>query len=233
MTTIADRLKLAQYRISQAAQENGRLDANIQLLAVSKTKPVEDIIAAYQAGQRSFGENYVQEGQEKILTMAADYPDIDWHFIGPLQANKSRIIAEHFHWLHTLSRGKIAQRLNDQRPDTMAPLNVCIQVNISGEDSKSGIRLDEIPALAAMIASCPRLKLRGLMAIPSPNEKDDHQQEQKLIQEFSQLKHAFDKLKQDVATVDTLSMGMSNDLSLAIAHGSTMVRIGSAIFGER
>jgi pyridoxal phosphate enzyme (YggS family) len=233
MTTIADRLKLAQYRISQAAQENGRLDANIQLLAVSKTKPVEDIIAAYQAGQRSFGENYVQEGQEKILTMAADYPDIDWHFIGPLQANKTRIIAEHFHWLHTLSRDKIAQRLNDQRPDTMAPLNVCIQVNISGEDSKSGIRLDEIPALAAMIASCPRLKLRGLMAIPSPNEKDDHQQEQKLIQEFSQLKHAFDKLKQDFATVDTLSMGMSNDLSLAIAHGSTMVRIGSAIFGER
>jgi pyridoxal phosphate enzyme (YggS family) len=233
MTTIADRLKLAQYRISQAAQENGRLDANIQLLAVSKTKPVEDIIAAYQAGQRSFGENYVQEGQEKILTMAADYPDIDWHFIGPLQANKTRIIAEHFHWLHTLSRDKIAQRLNDQRPDTMAPLNVCIQVNISGEDSKSGIRLDEIPALAAMIASCPRLKLRGLMAIPSPNEKDDYQQEQKLIQEFSQLKHAFDKLKQDFATVDTLSMGMSNDLSLAIAHGSTMVRIGSAIFGER
>lgn len=233
MTTIADRLKLAQYRISQAAQENGRLDANIQLLAVSKTKPVEDIIAAYQVGQRSFGENYVQEGQEKILTMAADYPDIDWHFIGPLQANKSRIIAEHFHWLHTLSRDKIAKRLNDQRPGTMAPLNVCIQVNISGEDSKSGIRLDEIPALAAVIASCPRLKLRGLMAIPSPNEKDDHQQEQKLIQEFSQLKQAFDKLKQDFATVDTLSMGMSNDLSLAIAHGSTMVRIGSAIFGER
>lgn len=233
MTTIADRLKLAQYRISQAAQENGRLDANIQLLAVSKTKPVEDIIAAYQAGQRSFGENYVQEGQEKILTMAADYPDIDWHFIGPLQANKSRIIAEHFHWLHTLSRDKIAKRLNDQRPGTMAPLNVCIQVNISGEDSKSGIRLDEIPALAAVIASCPRLKLRGLMAIPSPNEKDDHQQEQKLIQEFSQLKQAFDRLKQDFATVDTLSMGMSNDLSLAIAHGSTMVRIGSAIFGER
>lgn len=233
MTTIADRLKLAQYRISQAAQENGRLDANIQLLAVSKTKPVEDIIAAYQAGQRSFGENYVQEGQEKILTMAGDYPDIDWHFIGPLQANKSRIIAEHFHWLHTLSRDKIAKRLNDQRPGTMAPLNVCIQVNISGEDSKSGIRLDEIPALAAVIASCPRLKLRGLMAIPSPNEKDDHQQEQKLIQEFSQLKQAFDKLKQDFATVDTLSMGMSNDLSLAIAHGSTMVRIGSAIFGER
>jgi hypothetical protein len=231
MTTIADRLKLAQYRISQAAQENGRLDANIQLLAVSKTKPVEDIIAAYQAGQRSFGENYVQEGQEKILTMAGDYPDIDWHFIGPLQANKSRIIAEHFHWLHTLSRDKIAKRLNDQRPGTMAPLNVCIQVNISGEDSKSGIRLDEIPALAAGIASCPRLKLRGLMAIPSPSQKDD--QEQKLIQEFSQLKQAFDKLKQDFATVDTLSMGMSNDLSLAIAHGSTMVRIGSAIFGER
>jgi pyridoxal phosphate enzyme (YggS family) len=251
MTTIADRLKLAQYRISQAAQENGRLDASIQLLAVSKTKPVEDIVAAYQAGQRSFGENYVQEGQDKILRMAADYPDIDWHFIGPLQANKSRIIAEHFHWLHTLSRDKIAKRLNDQRPDTMAPLNVCIQVNISGEDSKSGISLDEIPALATVIASCPRLKLRGLMAIPSPSDKaiSDNiisdktasdkssngtcEQDQKLIQEFSQLKHAFDKLKQDFVTVDTLSMGMSNDLALAIAHGSTMVRIGSAIFGER
>lgn len=237
MTTIADRLKLAQCRINQAAQENGRDAASIQLLAVSKTKPVSDIMAAYQAGQRCFGENYVQEGQEKVLALALPCPDIHWHFIGPLQSNKTRIIAEHFDWLHTLSRDKIATRLNEQRPDTMAPLNVCIQVNISGEDNKSGISLNEVPALAARIMTCQKLKLRGLMAIPSPletiNTGSAQDANKALIMQFSQLKQSFESLKHTYPQVDTLSMGMSNDLALAIAHGSTMVRIGSAIFGER
>jgi pyridoxal phosphate enzyme (YggS family) len=231
MTTIADRISIAQSRINQAAQNCSRSSGEISLLAVSKTKPISDIIAAYQAGQRQFGENYVQEGETKINALQLDYPDIEWHFIGPLQSNKTKIVAEHFDWLHTLSRGKIAQRLHEQRPSDKSPLNVCIQVNISQEESKSGINsanFADVATLALTIASLPHLKLRGLMAIPTAT--DDVQLQQ---QEFSQLKQLFDQLKQQYPSVDTLSMGMSGDMDIAIANGSTMVRIGSAIFGER
>ncbi|BDM65277.1 YggS family pyridoxal phosphate enzyme [Shewanella sp. NFH-SH190041] len=228
MTTITDRLAAAQQRIAQAAANASRSSHEIKLLAVSKTKPVSQILEAYQAGQRRFGENYVQEGQEKILALQSDCPDIEWHFIGPLQSNKSRIVAEHFDWMHTVDRDKIAQRLNDQRPADMAPLNVCIQINISQESSKSGITPTQMMALAKEIATLPHLKLRGLMAIPT--ETDDTQVQNR---EFAELKQCFDKLKAAYPEVDTLSMGMSGDLEQAIAHGSTMVRIGSAIFGAR
>lgn len=228
MTTIADRLTLAQQRIATAAAKSSRDAADIQLLAVSKTKPIGDILAAYAAGQRRFGENYVQEGQEKVSTLKAQYPDIEWHFIGPLQSNKSRIVAECFDWMHTLERSKIAERLNAQRPADMAPLNVCIQINISGEASKSGITDQaSMLALAAQISALPQLTLRGLMAIPSQED------EQQLRQEFNQMQQLFNTLKQHYASVDTLSMGMSGDVELAIEYGSTIVRIGSAIFGAR
>ena len=228
MTTIADRLALAQHRIEVAAQKNARSSKDVQLLAVSKTKPIAQIVAAYEAGQRKFGENYVQEGEMKILALQAQYPDIEWHFIGPLQSNKSKIIAEHFHWMHTLSRDKIAIRLNEQRPSNMAPLNVCIQVNVSGEDSKSGIEPSQMLALANCVSQLPKLKLRGLMAIPTATDDENRQRT-----ELGALKALFAELKQHYPEVDTLSMGMSNDLEIAIEQGSTLVRIGSAIFGER
>jgi PLP dependent protein len=228
MTTIADRISIAQSRINQAAQNCSRSSAEISLLAVSKTKPISDIVAAYQAGQRLFGENYVQEGETKITALQADYPDIEWHFIGPLQSNKSKIVAEHFDWMHTLSRDKIAQRLHEQRPNNKPPLNVCIQVNISQEESKSGVNAEDVATLALTINSLSKLTLRGLMAITTATNDEQIQQ-----QEFAQLKQLFDQLKQQYPSVDTLSMGMSNDMDIAIANGSTMVRIGSAIFGER
>lgn len=228
MTTIADRLAHAQSRIAQAAQKYARLPHSIRLLAVSKTKPIADIIAAYDAGQRCFGENYVQEGVTKIESLKTTHPDIEWHFIGPLQSNKTTLVAQHFDWMHTLSREKIAQRLNEQRPANLAPLNVCIQINISDEDTKSGIDAQQMLPMANSISQLPQLRLRGLMAIPSAT--DDIEQQ---TRELSELKHLFDTLKQHYPDVDTLSMGMSNDLDIAIACGSTMVRIGSAIFGER
>lgn len=228
MTTIADRLAVAQSRIAQAAQKYARLPHSIRLLAVSKTKPIADIIAAYDAGQRCFGENYVQEGVTKIESLKTTHPDIEWHFIGPLQSNKTTVVAQHFDWMHTLSREKIAQRLNEQRPANLAPLNVCIQINISDEDTKSGIDAQQMLPLANSISQLPQLRLRGLMAIPSAT--DDIEQQ---TRELRELKHLFDTLKQHYPDVDTLSMGMSNDLDIAIACGSTMVRIGSAIFGER
>lgn len=228
MTTIADRLAIAQRRIAQAAQKCARQPSSIRLLAVSKTKPIEDIIAAYQAGQRCFGENYVQEGMAKILELQGHYPDIEWHFIGPLQSNKTNIVAQYFDWMHTVSRDKIAIRLNEQRPISMAPLNVCIQINISDEESKSGIDAEQMLPLAQLIAQLPHLTLRGLMAIPTATENSALQ-----VQEFTKLKELFEQLKQHYPHIDTLSMGMSNDLDTAIACGSTMVRIGSAIFGER
>lgn len=228
MTTIADRLKLAQHRIAQAAEKYTRNPKDIKLLAVSKTKPVELIINAYDEGQRHFGENYVQEGEEKAKLLKLSHPDIVWHFIGPLQSNKSRIVAEHFDWMHTLSRGKIASRLNAQRPQELPKLNVCIQVNISNEESKSGVDVNEVMELAQAITALPKLKLRGLMAIPTATSDIDIQNN-----EFAQLKSLFDEMKQRFADIDTLSMGMSQDLEQAIANGSTMVRIGSAIFGAR
>ncbi|WP_299793831.1 YggS family pyridoxal phosphate-dependent enzyme [uncultured Shewanella sp.] len=228
MTTIADRLANAQQRITQAAKFSSRDANDIQLLAVSKTKPNSDIIAAYAAGQRLFGENYVQEGETKVKELKSSCPEIQWHFIGPLQSNKTKVVASQFDWMHTLCRDKIALRLNDQRPDELKPLNVCIQVNISGEPSKSGISPDELMALADTIAPLPKLTLRGLMAIPTATDDIQTQKD-----EFQQLQNLFLKLKASYPDVDTLSMGMSNDLEQAIAHGSTMVRIGSAIFGQR
>ncbi|QYJ79801.1 YggS family pyridoxal phosphate-dependent enzyme [Shewanella acanthi] len=228
MTTIADRLAVAQYRIAQAAQKCSRLPHSIRLLAVSKTKPIEDIIAAYDAGQRCFGENYVQEGVTKIEALKGSHGDIEWHFIGPLQSNKTHLVAENFDWIHTVSREKIAKRLNEQRSSELAPLNVCIQVNISQEDSKSGIEPEELTSLAGIIRELPRLTLRGLMAIPTATDNIELQR-----QELSHLKQLFDELKRSYPELDTLSMGMSNDLDVAVECGSTMVRIGSAIFGER
>ncbi|CAM4016813.1 YggS family pyridoxal phosphate-dependent enzyme [Shewanella aquimarina] len=228
MTTIADRLAHAHQRIAQAAQNSSRDSKEIQLLAVSKTKPIDQIVAAYDAGQRLFGENYVQEGEEKINALRESHGDIEWHFIGPLQSNKTRTIAEHFDWMHTLSREKIARRLSEQRPDHLAPLQVCIQVNVSQEESKSGINPDEVAHLAETIASLPRLTLRGLMAIPTATDDVALQQD-----EFSQMQTLFNALKLRHPDLDTLSMGMSQDLEQAIAAGSTMVRIGSAIFGAR
>ncbi|MCE9685234.1 YggS family pyridoxal phosphate-dependent enzyme [Shewanella sp. AS16] len=228
MTTITDRLAQAQHRIALAAQKCARDPADITLLAVSKTKPLAQIIAAYEAGQRRFGENYVQEGESKIIALKADYPDIEWHFIGPLQSNKSRIVAEHFDWMHTLSREKIAQRLSEQRPAGMAPLNVCIQINVSQEESKSGVAPEHMLPLAAAIAGLSGLCLRGLMAIPTATYDYELQR-----REFAQLQQLFQQLQAHYPEVDTLSMGMSNDLETAIAQGSTLVRIGSAIFGER
>ncbi|MCG9696024.1 YggS family pyridoxal phosphate-dependent enzyme [Shewanella sp. Isolate11] len=228
MTTIADRLTHAHQRINQAAQKSSRNHDEIQLLAVSKTKPIEQIVAAYKAGQRLFGENYVQEGESKIIALKADYPDIEWHFIGPLQSNKTKTIAENFDWMHTLSREKIALRLNEQRPSHLAPLKVCIQVNVSQEQSKSGVSADEIAPLAKLIDSLPNLELRGLMAIPTATDDIEIQHA-----ELQKMQRLFESLKQSYAKLDTLSMGMSNDLEQAIASGSTMVRIGSAIFGSR
>ncbi|WP_153914035.1 YggS family pyridoxal phosphate-dependent enzyme [Shewanella sp. TC10] len=228
MTTIADRISIAQSQIAQAAQNCSRNSEEVTLLAVSKTKPIADIIAAYQAGQRCFGENYVQEGEEKVIALKQDYNDIEWHFIGPLQSNKSRIIAEHFDWMHTLSRDKIAKRLNEQRPKDKSPLQVCIQVNISNEASKSGVSPEEVNQLAQTIDELPHLTLRGLMAIPTATEDVNLQR-----REFAQLENLYLELKQQYHSVDTLSMGMSSDLAIAIEHGSTMVRIGTGIFGSR
>ncbi|CCJ76653.1 Hypothetical protein YggS, proline synthase co-transcribed bacterial homolog PROSC [Cronobacter muytjensii 530] len=196
---------------------------------MSKTKPASAIAEAIDAGQREFGENYVQEGVDKIQHFReAGVDGLTWHFIGPLQSNKSRLVAEHFDWCHTVDRLRIATRLNEQRPDEMAPLNVLIQVNISDEQSKSGIALDELDALAAAVAALPRLRLRGLMAIPAPEKAYERQ-----FAVASEMAAAFTALKARYPTVDTLSLGMSDDMEAAIAAGSTMVRIGTAIFGAR
>lgn len=227
MTSIEHNLQQVRERIAAAAARCGRAPEEITLLAVSKTKPASAVAEAIAAGQQAFGENYVQEGVEKVAELAA-HPELQWHFIGPLQSNKSRLVAENFAWCHTVDRDRIAQRLNDQRPDALPPLNVLIQVNISDENSKSGIMLEAIPALAQQIAALPRLRLRGLMAIPAPESEYERQ-----LAVCKQMADAFHALKQDYPDVDTLSLGMSDDMDAAIAAGSTMVRIGTAVFGAR
>ncbi|SFU79236.1 YggS family pyridoxal phosphate-dependent enzyme [Xenorhabdus koppenhoeferi] len=227
MNNIEQNLHDVRNRIALTAQKCGRIPEEITLLAVSKTKPVDAIAKAIAAGQREFGENYVQEGVEKIQHLD-NHNDLVWHFIGPLQSNKSRLVAENFDWCHTIDRLKIAERLNEQRPENMAPLNVLIQINISGEDSKSGILLEELIDLAAKINSLPNLVLRGLMAIPAPENDFEHQ-----LAVFRQMEQAFIKLKGLYSPVDTLSMGMTDDMEAAITCGSTLVRIGTAIFGAR
>jgi PLP dependent protein len=224
--TIAERLKSAYQTIKQSASDANRPTNAIKLLAVSKTKPVSDIVQAYEAGQRLFGENYVQEGIEKVKALH-HLPDIEWHFIGPIQSNKSRLVAENFAWVHSVDRLKIAQRLSDQR-SPFKPLNVCIQVNIDDEQSKSGVAVSDTLELAKAITHLPHLKLRGLMTIPKVTTSAEEQQ-----QSFSNMQALFVKLTQLYPSVDTLSMGMSSDMKVAIQHGSTMVRIGTAIFGSR
>ncbi|AST78338.1 TPA: YggS family pyridoxal phosphate-dependent enzyme [Citrobacter farmeri] len=229
MNDIAHNLAQVRDKISAAASRCGRASEAVTLLAVSKTKPASAIEEAIAAGQQAFGENYVQEGVEKIRHFREKgIAGLQWHFIGPLQSNKSRLVAEHFDWCHTLDRLRIATRLNEQRPTELAPLNVLIQINISDENSKSGIPLEELDALAAEVAELPNLRLRGLMAIPAP--------ESDYVRQFEvarQMAVAFAGLKTRYPDVDTLSLGMSDDMEAAIAAGSTMVRIGTAIFGAR
>ncbi|ARS50864.1 hypothetical protein PSMEN_21615 [Ectopseudomonas mendocina] len=223
MSTIAENIAKVGARIREAAQASQRNFADIGLLAVSKTKPAEAIREAHAAGLRDFGENYLQEALEKQAALS-DLPLI-WHFIGPIQSNKTRPIAEHFDWVHSVDRLKIAQRLSDQRPAHLAPLNICLQVNVSGEDSKSGCSPEELPELAQAIAALPNLKLRGLMAIPEPTDDVAAQHAA-----FARLRQLRDDLG---LQLDTLSMGMSHDLEAAIAEGATWVRIGTALFGAR
>ncbi|MBD2811380.1 YggS family pyridoxal phosphate-dependent enzyme [Xenorhabdus sp. Vera] len=227
MNNIEQNLYDVRNHITLAAQKCGRIPEEITLLAVSKTKPVDAIAKAIASGQREFGENYVQEGVEKIQYFD-NRDDLVWHFIGPLQSNKSRLVAENFDWCHTIDRLKIAQRLSEQRPENMPPLNVLIQINISDEESKSGILLAELDDLAARIDSLPHLTLRGLMAIPAPENNVGHQ-----IVVFRKMEHAFTQLKAQYSQIDTLSMGMTDDMEAAITCGSTLVRIGTAIFGAR
>ncbi|WP_296044045.1 YggS family pyridoxal phosphate-dependent enzyme [uncultured Alteromonas sp.] len=227
MQTIADRLINAHQEIDNAVASANRNPHSVRLLAVSKTKPVSDIELAYEAGQRLFGENYIQEGVDKIQTLK-HLSDIEWHMIGPIQSNKTKIVAEHFDWVQSIDRLKIARRLNDQRPEGMPPLNVCIQLNIEQEDSKSGIVPEALPGLVQEILNLPRLSLRGVMAIPAAEVTPEAQG-----QTLTALQSIYNQLAAQVDTVDTLSVGMSGDMRQAIAHGSTMVRIGTAIFGAR
>jgi hypothetical protein len=226
MTSISDRVQAIRTGIQQAEQAAGRPAGSVHLLAVSKTKPAAAIREAFAAGQQRFGENYVQEALEKIAELN-DLP-LEWHFIGPIQSNKTRPIAENFHWVHGIDRLKIAQRLNDARPAHLPPLNVCIEVNVSGEASKEGISPDEVLDLAQAITKLPNLVLRGLMTIPAPTHDTALQHRQ-----FSMLRTLLESLNQQGFTLNTLSMGMSDDFPAAIAEGATIVRIGSAIFGAR
>jgi len=226
MTTISANLQAVHGRIAAACKAVGRAPQTVTLLAVSKTWPAEDVREAAACGQKAFGENYVQEGVDKIAQLAD--PALEWHFIGPLQSNKTRQVAEHFAWAHTIDRLKIAERLSVQRPEHLPPLQVCIQVNVSGEASKSGVSPTEAVVLAHAVAKLPRLQLRGLMAVPEPTEDAA-----RLTEQFDLLRGIQQKLKQQGLPLDTLSMGMSHDLESAIAAGATLVRIGTAIFGAR
>ena len=226
--TVQARLQAVHERIASAARAAGREPASVTLLAVSKTFPAEAVSAAHRAGQRAFGENYVQEAVDKIAQLQSSRPGLEWHFIGPIQSNKTRTIAEHFDWVQSVDRLKIAQRLSEQRPVALGPLNVLLQVNISGEASKSGIRPEDLEGLAREASSLPRLAVRGLMAIPEP-ESDPARQRAPL----AAMRRLFDRLRANGLPLDTLSMGMSADLESAVLEGSTMVRIGTAIFGER
>lgn len=226
MTNIGFTIAKLRERIGAACRAAGRDESGVTLLAVSKTRPAEDIRAAWEAGQRAFGENYLQEALTKQAALS-DLPLV-WHFIGPLQSNKTREVATHFDWVHSVDRLKIAQRLSDQRPDGLPPLNVCLQVNISGEASKSGCLPAELPTLAGAVAALPGLRLRGLMCIPEP-EADPARQRAP----FAALRGLLEQLQRQHPALDTLSMGMSGDLEAAIAEGATLVRVGTDIFGAR
>lgn len=227
--SIAENIQRMQQHVAELAKQYQRTPKDIQLLGVSKTKPAALIKQAYDAGLTAFGENYLQEALEKI-TILNDLP-IEWHFIGHIQTNKTKAIAEHFTWVHSVDSLKIAERLNKQRPAELSPLNICLQINIDQETNKQGILLNNIHTLAKAIIQLPRLRLRGLMAIPKPRQSFNEQR-----QPYQTIYNALQQLKNDFANcdyLDTLSMGMSNDLAAAIAEGATIVRIGTAIFGAR
>ena len=230
MTIIPQQLGAVRERLRAACVAAGRSPESVALLAVTKTHGPDAVAQAVAAGQRAFGENYVQEGVEKIQALRASHPDValEWHCIGPLQTNKTRLVAEHFDWVHTIDRLKIAQRLSDQRPAHLPPLQVCVQVNVDGGANKSGVSPAELPALAQAVAALPGLRLRGVMAIPEPATEEEAQ---KAL--FMSVKAVFDALNGVSPVWDTLSMGMSADLEAAVAAGSTLVRVGSAIFGAR
>ncbi|HEX7635893.1 MAG TPA: YggS family pyridoxal phosphate-dependent enzyme [Noviherbaspirillum sp.] len=230
MSLISGNLQAVKDRIATASRAVSRDPQTVALLAVSKTFGADAVIDAAQAGQRAFGENYLQEALDKMAAVQAMRPDLllEWHIIGPIQSNKTRPIAGHFDWVHSVDREKIAQRLSEQRPPHLPPLNVCLQVNISGEESKSGATPQQVMELAPKVAALPRLKLRGLMAIPEPAEDAEKQRAP-----LRQLRQLFDSLRAQGLTLDTLSMGMSADLEAAVAEGATIVRIGTAIFGKR
>lgn len=232
MATISDNVQDTKNRIRQAVRACGRHDGEVRLLAVSKTWPAEAVREAWRAGQRAFGENYVQEAVTKIT--ALNDLDLEWHFIGPLQSNKTREVAENFTWVHSIDRLRIAERLSAQRPADLPDLQVCLQINVSGEATKSGIPPDEAAALAQAVMKLPRLRLRGLMCIPEPGHSHDPDAEV-LRARFRQLRELRDQLNANVTgcRLDVLSMGMSDDFELAIREGSTLVRMGTAIFGSR
>ncbi|WP_299235479.1 YggS family pyridoxal phosphate-dependent enzyme [uncultured Halomonas sp.] len=226
---VSESLAAARQRLADALKAAGRPVADARLLAVSKTKPAAMIREAWHLGQRDFGENYVQEALSKQDELA-ELEGIVWHFIGPLQSNKSREVAERFSWVHSVDREKVARRLNDQRPASLDPLNICLQVNISAEPSKSGVSLAELPALAEAVLNLPRLRLRGVMAIPAPAKGLEAQRAP-----LARLREALEELRERFpeAPLDTLSMGMSDDLEAAVMEGATLVRLGTAIFGAR
>lgn len=226
MTMIADNLHRIHDRMAHACQQAGRPPASVSLLAVSKTFGADAVAQAHAAGQTAFGENYIQEGVEKITALG--HLPLQWHCIGPIQSNKTRLVAEHFDWVHTVDRLKIAQRLSEQRPANRAPLQVCIQVNVDGGPNKSGVAPAEALALAQAVAALPRLRVRGLMCIPEPAPDFVA-----ACAVFARARAIFDQINAAEMELDTLSMGMSADLEAAIASGSTMVRVGSAIFGAR
>jgi len=228
MAPIASNLQAVRARIERAAHAAGRHAGAIELVAVSKTVPAGPIVQAHAAGQRAFGENYAQEAVRKITELALLSPSPIWHFIGPIQSNKASLIATHFQWVHSVEREKIAQRLNAARPAGLAPLDVCIQINVSGEATKSGAQPGDAVRLADAIAQLPRLRLRGLMAIPEPTTDVALQRRR-----FALLRELKEQLAARGHALDTLSMGMSDDLEAAIAEGATMVRVGTAIFGSR
>ncbi len=226
MTMIAENLHHVQTRIAQACTQAGRAEGAVRLLAVSKTFGADAVAQAHAAGQTAFGENYIQEAVEKI--QALQHLPLEWHCIGPIQSNKTRLVAEHFDWVHTIDRLKIAQRLSEQRPAHLAPLQVCIQVNVDGGATKSGVAASEALELAQAVALLPRMHLRGIMCIPEPAPDFVA-----ACAVFSGARALFDDMRLAGLAIDTLSMGMSADLEAAVASGSTMVRVGSAIFGQR
>lgn len=226
MNDVAQRLHHVLERIRHAERAAGRAPGSVSLVAVSKRQPVSRLLAAARAGQSAFGENYAQEALEKIPHLREYRPE--WHFIGPLQTNKTKLVAEYFDWLHSLERLRVAERLSRQRPDALPPLQVCLQVNVSGESSKAGINPSDTVELARAVAELPGLRLRGLMTMPEPSVDPRRQRAS-----FATLRECLERLRETLPQLDTLSMGMSDDLESAVAEGATIVRIGTAVFGPR